>query len=258
VGTVLRLGLAAVKGVAYSHPPSIVVHSDGVVGDRRWALIQEQGSSWRVVRTVERPTIMTVRARQDTHQGLWLQLKDGRAFLVPAPDGPTVVADYWGRATLVRPAPGPWDAALSDVLGRDVRLAAVERAGGVTYADPVSLVTTSSLREAARRAGVEALDDERFRPTVVVDTPSLPPFAEENWVGTRLRVGSVDLLVRRQLVRCAVIQCEPGTGQSDGPDLLRVLATDRSTATGIVFGGGAEVLTPGRISVGDVVANRKA
>ena len=222
-------------------------------GDRRWALITASGSRWLVVRTVNNPAVMTVRARSDHHGGLWLDLPCGPSFLVPGPDGPTVVADYWGRSTTVRPAPGPWDAALSDLLGHAVRLAAVDRGGGVVYAEPVSLVTTSSLREVSGRTGVEAVDDERFRSTVVVETPGLPPFAEDGWVGLRLVVGAVELVVRRRLARCGVIQFEPRTGRRGEADLLRVLAADRTTAAGIVFGVGADVLRPGDIKVGDAV-----
>ena len=93
-----------------------------------------------------------------------------------------------------------------------------------------------------------SVNDERFRSTVVVQTAGLPAFVEQTWIGRRLRMGGVELLVRRQLARCAVIGFEPGTGRVSGPDLLRLLATDRSTASGIVFGVGAEVITPGEIT----------
>ncbi len=253
VGTVVGLGVTPLKGAAHSHPRQVVVDRAEVVGDRRWALLELRGASWRVVRTVEVPAMLTVRAHSVADGGLWLELPDGRAFLVATPDGPVVVADYWSRATSVRTAPGPWDEALSDLLGRAVRLAAVERAGGVTYAEPVSLVTTSSLQEVARRAGVGVVDDERFRSTVVVDTPGLPPFVEQNWIGGRLIIGGVELVVRRQLARCGVIRFEPGTGRAVGVDLLRLLATDRTTASGIVFGVGADVVRPGEIAIGDAV-----
>ena len=253
VGTVVGCGVTPLKGAAHAHPDRVVVRRDEVLGDRRWAFVEQRRGDLRVMRTVEVPAIMTVRAQIDDAGGLRIDLPDGLVFLVDNPDGPAVPADYWGRRVAVRPASGPWNAALSSVLGREVELVAVERAGGVVYAEPVSVVTTSSLREAARRAGLSSLDEERFRSTVVVDTGGLPPFIEESWVGGRLRVGRVDLLVRRQLARCAVIAFEPGSGQTSGPDLLRLLAADRSTASGIVFGVGADVDVPGEITVGAAV-----
>jgi uncharacterized protein YcbX len=193
---------------------------------------------------------MTVRAQIEAEGGLRMDLPGGRVYFVPRPERPTVLADYWGRQVRVRPASGPWDAALSSLLGREVELMAVERAGSVVYAEPVSVVTTSSLRELAGRAGLTRIDPERFRSTIVVDTGGLPPFVEQTWVGGRLRVGGVDLLVRRQLARCAVIGFEPGGGQSTGSDLLQLLAADRTIASGIVFGVGADVDIPGEITVG--------
>ena len=44
--------------------------------------------------------------------------------------------------------------ALSELLGREVHLVTVDRAGAVVFAEPVSIVTTSSVLEVARRAGV--------------------------------------------------------------------------------------------------------
>ncbi len=253
VGAVIGCGLSPLKGAAHAHPDRIVIRRLEVLGDRRWALVEPRRGGFRVMRTVEVPAIMTVRAQADADGVLRLDLPDGRSHWVNGPDGPAVIADYWGRQTRVHPAPGPWDDALSDLLGRVVRLVAVERAGGVVYAEPVSLVTTSSLLEVARRAGVSSVNDERFRSSIVVQTDGLPAFVEQTWVGRRLLVGGVELLVRRQLARCAVIRFEPGSGQSTGPDLLRLLAADRTTASGIVFGVGAEVLSPGDVTVGDPV-----
>jgi uncharacterized protein YcbX len=253
VGTVAGCGLSPLKGAAHAHPDRIVVRRHEVLGDRRWALVEPRPGHLRVLRTVEVPAVMTVRAQVDADGVLRLALPDGRTFFVDPPDGPALPADYWGRDTPVRPAPGPWDAVLSGLLGRQVRLVAVERAGGVVYAEPVSLVTTSSLLEVARRAGVGSVNDERFRSTIVIRTAGLPAFVEQTWVGRRLLVGAVELLVRRQLARCGVIRFEPGSGQAFGPDLLRLLAADRTDASGIVFGVGAEVVTPGEITVGDPV-----
>ena len=208
VGTVVRLGLTPLKGAAHTHPQRITVRAAEVVGDRRWALIQPVRDGWRIVRTVETPGMTAVRARCDATGVLDLELPDGRRFLIDGDggaDGGAVVAEYWGRPAHVHLAPGPWDAALSGLLGREVQLVTVDRAGAVVFAEPVSIVTTSSVLEVARRAGdwwsdgsgegdeVDGgVDDERFRSTLVIDTAGLPAFAEDGWVDGRLRVGAVD------------------------------------------------------------------
>lgn len=292
VGTVARLGLTPLKGAAHWHPDRIAVRRDEVVGDRRWALIQPLRSGWRIVRTIESPGMTAVRARADARGVLRMELPDGRLFLIDGAEGGAVTAEYWGRPANVHLAQGPWDAALSGLLGRGVHLVSVDRAGAVVFAEPVSIVTTSSVREVARRAGVGGrdgdgggggggggggdvgdpgcgvddggaddgglddggVDDERFRSTMVIDTDGLPAFAEDAWVGGRLRVGAVELIVRQRLARCGVIRIRPGTGSVGGPDPLRLLAADQVVAGEVVFGLGADVEVPGEIAVGDPVS----
>ncbi len=270
MGTVVRLGLTPLKGAAHTHPERITVRPAEVVGDRRWALIQPERDGWRIVRTVETPGMTAVRARCDAGGVLDLELPDGRRFLIDGDgraEGAAVVAEYWGRPAHVRLSPGPWDAALSGLIGREVHLVTVDRAGAVVFAEPVSIVTTSSVLEVARRAGdwwtdgsgegdeVDGgVDDERFRSTLVIGTAGLPAFGEDAWVGGRLRVGAVELIVRQRLARCGVIRIRPGTGVVGGPDVLRLLAADRVVAGEVVFGLGADVAVPGEIVVGDPVS----
>jgi len=276
VGIVARLGLTPLKGAAHLHPERVVVRPDEVVGDRRWALIQPVASGWRIVRTVESPRMTAVRARCDAEGVLHLELPGGRWSVVDGADSAGagtagVVAEYWGLPVGVHLVPGPWDGALSDLLGREVHLVTVDRAGAVVFAEPVSIVTTSSVREIARRAGLGArefvgdsgvceggVDDERFRASMVIDTAGLPAFAEDGWVGGRLWVGSVELIVRQQLARCGVIRIRPGTGAVGGPDPLRLLAADRVVDGEVVFGLGADVAVPGEIAVGDAVRLSRA
>ena len=285
VGTVARLGLTPLKGAAHSHPERIAVRRDEVVGDRRWALIQPATGGWRIVRTVESPKMTAVRARCAAGGVLHLELPDGRRYLVDGAHTGGVVAEYWGRPAHVHLVPGLWDGALSELLGREVHLVTVDRAGAVVFAEPVSVVTTASVLEVARRAGVSGdapggdgdrhsdgergdgdgdgdgdggVDDERFRSTLVIDTPGLSAFAEDGWVGGRLQVGPVELIVRQRLARCAVIRIRPGAGVVGGPDPLRLLAADRVVNGEVVFGLGAEVAVPGEIAVGDPVRLTRA
>lgn len=256
-GHVARIGVSPFKGGAHSHPPVLEISPDGPVGDRRFALVEEHPSrGTAVVRTVESARLLQVRATVDGEGTLLLEVPGHAGFTVPVPadPGPAVVADYWGRATRMQLLPGPWDEALSELLGRTVRLARSDRAGAVVYAEPVTLVTTSSLRELARRAGVDRVDDERFRATVLVDTGNAPPFVEDDLTGHVLRLGGVELEVTAHVPRCAVVRLVPGTGQRAPDDPLRLLAADRTRGQEIVFGVGAEVRRAGPFSVGDPVS----
>lgn len=264
-GRVARLGLTALKGAAHEHPASLEVRTHGSVGDRAWCVVERDPHRSReaVARTVRTPELLRVRAQRRPEGGLRLRLPHA-TFAVPEPgDEPEpLVADYWGRPAPITPAPGPWDAALSELVGRPVGLARVRRPGAVVYAEPVVLLTTSSLRELGRRAGA-VVDDERFRSPVLVDTGDAPPFVEDGWHGRVLRIGGpggtggVELAVTAGVARCAVVRLTPGTGERAGDDPLRLLAPERLVdgpgGREVAFGVGAHVRVPGTVRLGDAV-----
>ena len=145
---VSRFGLTPFKGGAHAHPQTLEVTADGPVGDRLFALVETFGAGeLRVVRTVTATTVLRVRSRLDDGV-LTLALPGAWEFAVPVAGAPTasLVADYWGRPARIEPLPGPWDAALSSLVGRDVRLART-RPGEVVYGQPITLVTTSSVAD---------------------------------------------------------------------------------------------------------------
>lgn len=272
-GRVARLGLSPFKGGRHAHPTSVDISRAGPVGDRRFALVEEHRTRGAaVVRTVENHAVLRVRAEL-AGDSLRLDVAGQGRFSVPVadhdpvaagpdtagpdtagPDTDEVLADYWGRATRLRHLPGPWDDALSALLGRPVRLAEAVVPGSVVYAEPVTLVTTASLAELARRGGVDRVDDERFRATVLVDTVDARPFVEDDLAGVVVRVGEVELEVVADVPRCAVVRLVPGTGARADDDPLALLAPDRTREQEVVFGVGALVRRPGRIKVGDLVS----
>lgn len=256
-GRVARLGLSPFKGGRHAHPTSVEISRAGPVGDRRFALVEEHRTrGTAVVRTVENHAVLRVRAEM-AGDSLRLEVAGAGRYSIPVagdPDADEVLADYWGRATRMRLLPGPWDDALSALLGRPVRLAEAVVPGSVVYAEPVTLVTTGSLAELARRGGVDRVDDERFRATVLVDTGDSPPFVEDDLAGAVVRVAGVELEVTAGVPRCAVVRLVPGTGARAGDDPLALLAPDRTREQEVVFGVGALVRRPGRITVGDLVS----
>lgn len=259
MGRVRRLGLTPLKGSAHQHPERVEVREHGALGDRGWCLVEHDGDGRPVVaRTVRTPALLRVRAAALPAGGLRLDLPDAAPALAPEPPDPAepLTADYWGRPAPVALVPGPWDAALSGVVGRPVALARVLRPGAVVYADPVVLVTTSTLRELERRTG-RPLDDERLRSLVLVDTGGAPAFVEDAWSGRALEVGGARLGAGAGVGRCAVVQRAPGTGERVDDDLLGALAVDRvvegPAGREVVLGVGARVLRPGVVAVGDAV-----
>ncbi len=120
--------------------------------------------------------------------------------------------------------------ALAADLGRPVTLVAEPR-GHQDRPATVHITIEASLRalEAALGAPV---DVRRFRSNLHVELDA-EPFAEERWVGRRLRVGAAELEVVEPCERCAVPTRDPRT-QQKWPQLLRLLAAEHDTNFGLI------------------------
>lgn len=245
---IARLGLTPVKGMCHAARPNVELSADGPVGDRAFCLVDPH--TRRVLRTVDHDRAMACEATW-TPPVLGIRTPEGEARGTVR-DGAPLTGSYWDRPVELISVPGPWTDLLSRYLDREVVLARITTPGAVIWAGSVSVITTGSLAELARRSGRPAGDGARFRATAVVDTGAAPPFVEDTWVGRRLRLGAAVVRVRGLLDRCAVIDRRPGVGGKDR-DFLAALAPDRRDVAGILFGIHGDVVRAGRITVGDPV-----
>ncbi|MET9023882.1 MOSC domain-containing protein [Actinopolymorpha sp. NPDC004070] len=256
---VARIGLTPVKGMAHEFLPELHLPASGLPGDRAFCFYDVAAD--RVLRTVDHDALLACHAR-------WVppRLTITTPVGVAAGDadelGDRLVADYWGRPTELTVVRGPWSALVSRYLGKDVLLCRVGPPGGVVWGGPVSVVTTSSLAEVARRTGRDpggedgrgdGEDGRRFRATFVVDTGEAPAFVEDEWTGRSLRLGDAVVRVRGPLERCALVDRRPEAGGRDAM-VLRALAADRRIDGQIVFGVHADVVRPGTVRLGAEVA----
>ncbi|WP_406020298.1 MOSC domain-containing protein [Nocardioides sp. NBC_00850] len=243
---VVRAGFAPIKGTRHLPYSRVVLDAQGVVGDRGFALVsvdETDPGRGRVLRTVQHPSLVAVRAELAGDR-LEVELPDGEtASAEPVATGERLTCDYWGREVELELLGGPHAALFSRFLDRPVRLARARR-GDVVFAGAVSVVTTASLHDLARQVGQDALDAARFRPNLVVETDE--PYAEDTWLGREIRVGGATLRIGVPIPRCAVIDSHPETGERD-IRLLKTLASHRplNRAGEPAFGVFAEVVTPG-------------
>ncbi|MCW2756384.1 MAG: hypothetical protein JWO46_130 [Nocardioidaceae bacterium] len=242
---VSRIGLALLKGTRHLGLDVLTLDASGPVGDRAFCLVDVEQR--RVLRSVENPSLVAVRASYDGSD-LALALPDGSTLsAAPRDSGDELKADYWGRTALLRLQDGPHAALLGDYLGRPVVLARVEP-GEVVYGGAVTLVTTAALSELAARAARPELahQDARFRATLTVeserDLDGLAP-------GTMIRVGTATLEVRGRVPRCAVVDRDPVSGEKTAP-VLATLAGYRRGAGEVWFGLDARVVEPGQVVPG--------
>lgn len=248
--SVSRLAVAPVKGLALAHPDEVELTPTGVPQDRRFYLVEQSG---RLVSGTRDGPLFTVRAAGDVDgTRLALTFADGREVAGDVELGEPETTEFFGRPVEARAVVGPWSEALSELLGRDVRLLRAEEPGGGFDAYPVSLLSEASLEELARQSGERAVDARRFR--MLVHVAGTAPHEEDEWLGRRLRIGGAVVEVTERDPRCRMTTRNPDTGIRDW-DSLKAIKGYRGVRpeSGVDFGVYAAVVEPGRVRVGDPV-----
>ena len=248
---VARLSIAPVKGLGLVHPSEIVLERNGVAGDRRFYLVDAEGRLFN-----GKQTGLTQRVRADADANgtrLSLGFPDGGSVEGAVELGDPVETSFFGRPVRGRLVEGAWSRALSDHVGRPIRLVRTDEPGtGVDRTHVVSLVSSGSLAEVGRRGGTGPVDGRRFRMTI--ELAGGAEHEEDAWIGRDLRVGDARIRVVGPVGRCVVTTRNPETGDVDF-DTLGVLAGYRTLREGKSFACGVcgDVLEPGRVAVGDGV-----
>lgn len=241
----------------------------GLAGDRRWLVIDADG----VGLTQRRNARLTALRPLPGPSSLLLRAPGLPDLSVAEPvDGDkTDVRVFSGKPPVpARRAHPDADAWLSELLGEPVRFAwladpATARPVNpdfgteddrVSFADgyPILVATTASL-DAVNDWLVEEGDDpvpmHRFRPNIVVRGTG--PWAEDGWLGHRLRFGDVTLRIVKPCDRCLVTTIDQETGDR-GRQPLRVLGEHRNVpGAGLLFAVNAIPDGTGFIQVGDTV-----
>jgi uncharacterized protein YcbX len=253
VARLTRINVTAVKGTALEHPERVTLTREGVAGDRRFFLIDEQGELFSVH---DFGPLVRVHAAHDPAAGsLALTFPDGAVAQGPldALDG-GVRIDFHGRPVHGVLLGGPFSAALSGYVGQPVRLVRTDHEGTGTDVHPLTLVSQASVRELARRGGHDGeLDARRFRMTLELDETE--PFEEDTWTGRSVQVGEAVLRVHGPVPRCRVTTYAPDTGLKDWDTLTQITRFRplMSGERGIPFGMYAQVERPGHAEVGSSV-----
>jgi uncharacterized protein YcbX len=210
-----------VKSMAGERLSSCEVAATGLVGDRRWALVD--GSPNRAGKPLtirEDDRLMTYRAR----------FADGRAEVL-TPRGDVALMD------------GSLVSRLAYETSRPLTLRELE---GANFDDsPILVVNLATVASFGVEAGME-VDHRRFRANFYVD--GLAPEEELAWIGGRVAVGEAELEVVSRCERCVVITKDPDTTATT-PELLRIRTQTRETCMGVY----CRVTRPGRVATGDQV-----
>ena len=252
---VSRISIAPVKGLAVRHVDAVDVGANGVAENRRLHLVDAAG---RMVNGKTSIRLLLVASHLDLAAGtLALEFPEGDVVAGTLELGDSFETIFFGRPAPGRLVAGPWSSALSAWLGIDVRLVMSDEVGAASdrgVEASVSIVSSGSVAHLARTGGVESLDSRRFRMLFEVD--GVDPYAEDTWIGCRVRLGGAVVRPLGNVGRCVVTTHDPATARPDF-DTLGVLATyrrDIESTEPLPLGVAGCVVTPGLVRVGDPVS----
>jgi len=221
VAVVAEIWRYPVKSMGGEKLETCRVVENGLVGDRRWALVDGTPNRAGKLLTIrQHEKMLTYRAS--------LQ---GEVAVVLAPDG-GVHAVGAGLVSV-----------LAEESKRPLQLR--DLAGANFDDSPVLVVNLASIRAFAEQAGMH-VDHRRFRANLYLE--GMNAFEEVSWVGRQIRAGDAELQVVARDERCVVITRDPDTTAAT-PELLRLLAERHDTRMGVY----CQVAKAGQVAVGDHV-----
>jgi uncharacterized protein YcbX len=248
--TVKAIYTAPVKSLGLQSPDTVRLDSRGIVGDRRFYLINQQG---RLLTQREMGKLVQVQARYDMDpERLNLVFPDGGVVDGELKLGRAIGTVVWGRRVRGHILDGDWNEALSQFCRQPVSVVAPDSPGQAYDEFPISLVSQESVEYLGQRSrdGL-ALDSRRFRPNFLLE--DCAPHQEDSWLGGTIQMGPE---ARIQLVapdpRCSIITQDPATGERD-IDTVSLIQSYRPGVGTAYFGVYGIVDQLGTVSVGDEV-----
>jgi uncharacterized protein YcbX len=114
---------------------------------------------------------------------------------------------------------------------------------------PLMIMSTSALAALRDALPNSAIDERRFRPSLVIDTGDAVGHPEFEWVGRRLAIGATEVQILSGCPRCAAIANEFAPELPHDSAVLRHVVRDLDQNVGVY----ATVVRTGPISIGDSV-----
>jgi MOSC domain-containing protein len=246
--------VAPVKGMSLEQRTEVQLESYGVRENRRFHVIGEDG---RLMNGKQLGELQQITAIWDEADGtLVLRFPDGSvAEGTVEVDGP-VTTIFYGREVEGRVVRGPWAAALTSFVGRDLRLVQAVAPGDAVDRGPasVTVLSTGSLEALRSEAGIdEPVDPRRFR--MLFGIEGVGPHEEDSWLGRQVRIGDAAVVLGGNVGRCIVTSRHPETGVRNLPtlDVLAEYRAEVETTERLPFGVWGRVSEPGVVRLGDAV-----
>jgi uncharacterized protein YcbX len=225
LGTVTELRRYPVKSLQGEQLQRMEVTARGAVGDRLWALVDEDG---KLASGKDSSRFRKVAGLLEHSSRL-----DGDVPVIEPTSGAPVRGDDPALAAVVQFIAGPgWRLARED---------------GAPHHDasPIHLVTSATLARLTEVVGFE-VPSRRLRPNIVVEVPDPAGFAEDAWVGGELLIGGARLRVTERCERCVMVNhAQPG-GVEHRPQVLKQIGRYNDACAGVY----ADVVEAGTVELG--------
>ncbi|MEO5633162.1 MOSC N-terminal beta barrel domain-containing protein [Gaiella sp.] len=251
--SVSEIAYCPVKGLALTLHDTVDLELTGVRDNRRFHLV---GTDGRLANGKRAGALVQIAATCDPDgTALALRFPCGSVIESEVALGAPIVTDFYGRPAGGRLVEGPFAQALSDFVGRDLRLVRLDEPGAGSdrgSEGSVSLVSTATLERLALEAERETIDSRRFR--MLFTITGVGEHEEETWLGRTVAIGDAIVRLEDVVGRCAVTTQDPDTGVPD-LDTLRILKRYRPTggAEPLPIGVWGQVEQPGVVRIGDAV-----
>ena len=271
-----QIWMYPVKSMLGSRVPSAALAKEGIVGDREWTLRDEQRGAIASARRVGGISQLAASFTDGPHE-----------VVVTLPDGSMVASgdrdanerlsaavqhpvSLWRKPSATNKefwAHGKPDNAdimteLRTIMGRvddeplpdfsifPSELLEYEYPPGTLFdCFPLMIMTTSALRSLRRALPDSAIDERRFRPSLVVDTGATDGHPEFDWRGRRLRIGEAELEIGAGCPRCVTITRAFAEDLPSDRRVLRYVVKNLDQNVGVY----ATVVISGSVTAGDNV-----
>lgn len=264
-----------VKSMVGESVPSIDVAAHGFIGDRRWAVRDEERGGIRGAKKFG--GLMRLRAESTSSGETLISFPDGTTLSAddPAVDArlcaelghtvslqalpPAIELDHFRRG---QPDSEDLLTELRAIFGRDEdeplpdlsvfppEIIEFESPPGTHHdAFPLMLMSTSALKSLSSALPDSVIDVRRFRPSLVINTDEQTGHPEFEWIGRRLRIGAVELSIAAACPRCVMVTRSVSDEIPTDRAILRHIVRDLDQNVGVY----ATVMTPGAIEEGDTV-----
>lgn len=281
IGRVREIWRYAVKSMGGEQLPQTTLGTRGIPGDRGWAVRDERAGEIRGGRNF--PVLLQCTARyleEPTDGGsppAAITLPDGSRIRSDDAEITSQLSALVGRPVTLCPLRPAGDLAhyrrgrpddpdlfkeIRRLLGRldneplpnftafpRELMEFVSPPGTYFDAFPLHLVTTTALAALRRLSPGSDAEVRRFRPNLLIEpVDDAGDFADFDWCGGTLRIGTAEVAVHLPAFRCAMPTCaQPGLPKD--PALLRAIVREANQNLGVY----ASIVTPGTVSAGDVV-----